>query len=337
MKAVSSQRSVVSKGVLCIALCIMLLALCTPAQAQQSSKVPKVGILRARLAASGTLFDGLLHELRALGYTEGKNISLESRLAENRPERLRALVDELVQLKVDVIVTAAGSETLVVKGATRSIPIVGLNLGNDPVESGIVESFARPGGNVTGFSTRRADLVGKRLELLKETLPKLSRVAVLWNPNEPGTPSQWKESELAAPKLGLRLHSMEVRSPDKFLSAFEAATKARSTALSVTTGPFISSHRKQISELALKYRLPAIYAREDYVDIGGLMSYAHDQNEANKRVAVMIDKILKGIKPSDIPVERPTKFEFVINLKTAKQIGLTIPPNVVARADRVIR
>ncbi len=323
-------------ALLILAVAVALLAVAVVVEAQQE-KIPKVGILRVRLAASGTLVDGLLHELRATGYTEGKNILFETRLAENRPERLGALVDELVQLKVDVIVTLARAETLVAKSATRSIPIVGLNLGNDPIESGIVESLARPGGNVTGFSPRTADLVGKRLELLKETLPKLSRVAVLWNPNEPGTPSIWKESELVAPNLGLQLHSMQVRSPDKLASAFEAATKARSTALSVATGPFISSHRKQITELALKYKLPAIYAREDYVDNGGLMSYSADQNEAYKRVAVMIDKVLKGVKPSDIPVERATKFELAINLKTANQIGLTIPRNVLARADKVIR
>jgi len=319
-------------------ICLMVaLFLHGVSAAAQPAKTPKVGVLRARLTASGTSVDGLLHELRALGYTERKNISFESRFAENKPERLAALAGELVQLNVDLIVTAGTVENLAVKNATHSIPIVALNLGIDPVAAGIVASLARPGGNITGFTARTVDLAGKRLELLKETIPKLSRVAVLWNPKEPSAPQQWKESELVANKLGLQLYSMEVSSPDKFASAFGAAIKAHSTGLSVTQSTFINSHQKQINDLTMKHRLPAIYTREDFVDNGGLMSYGADQNEAYKRVAIMIDKVLKGIKPSDIPVERPTKFEFIINLKTAKQIGLTIPPNVLARADKVIK
>ncbi len=305
--------------------------------AQQQAKIPRVGLLRARLAASGSSVDGLLHELRALGYTEGKNISFESRLAENKPERLPVLADELVRLKVDLIVTAGTVETLAAKNATKAIPIVALTLGVDPVAAGIVESLARPGNNITGFVSRSVDLAGKRLELLKETIPTVSRVAVLWSPKEPSAPQQWKESEAVAKKLGIQLHSMEVGNPKKFLSAFEAAVKARSTALSVTQSTFINSYQDQINDLVLKHRLPAIHTREDFVENGGLMSYGADQNEAYKRVAIMVDKVLKGIKPSDIPVERPTKFELVINLKTAGLIGLKIPPNVLIRADRVIR
>lgn len=307
------------------------------AEAQQQAKIPKVGLLRARLVASGTSLDGLLRELRAMGYVDGKNIVFEFRSADNKLDRLPALADELVRLKVDLIVTAGTVETLAAKNATKTIPIVALTLGVDPVAAGIVESLARPGNNITGFVSRSVDLAGKRLELLKETIPTVSRVAVLWSPKEPSAPQQWKESEAVAKKLGIRLHSMEVSSPNKFPSAFEAAVKARSTALSVTQSTFINSYQKQINDLVLKHRLPAIYTREDFVDNGGLMSYGADQNEAYKRVATMVDKVLKGLKPADIPVERPTKFELVINLRTAKRIGRTIPPNLLVRADRVIK
>lgn len=315
----------------------ILLATVSVSQAQQPVKMQKVGVLRARLVASGTSLDGLLRELRAMGYVDGKNIVFESRSADNKLDRLPALADELVRLKVDLIVTAGTVETLAAKNATKAIPIVALTLGVDPVAAGIVESLARPGNNITGFVSRSVDLAGKRLELLKETIPTVSRVAVLWSPKEPSAPQQWKESEAVAKKLGIQLHSMEVSSPNKFPSAFEAAVKARSTALSVTQSTFINSYQKQINDLALKHRLPAIYTREDFVDNGGLMSYGADQNEAYKRVATMVDKVLKGVKPSDIPVERPTKFEFIINLKTAKQLGLTIPQWTLMKADRVIK
>lgn len=315
----------------------ILLATVSVSQAQQPVKMQKVGVLRARLVASGTSLDGLLRELRAMGYVDGKNIVFESRSADNKLDRLPALADELVRLKVDLIVTAGTVETLAAKNATKAIPIVALTLGVDPVAAGIVESLARPGNNITGFVSRSVDLAGKRLELLKETIPTVSRVAVLWSPKEPSAPQQWKESEAVAKKLGIQLHSMEVSSPNKFPSAFEAAVKARSTALSVTQSTFINSYQKQINDLVLKHRLPAIYTREDFVDNGGLMSYGADQNEAYKRVATMVDKVLKGVKPSDIPVERPTKFEFIINLKTAKQLSLTIPQWTLMKADRVIK
>jgi putative ABC transport system substrate-binding protein len=235
-----------------------------------------------------------------------------------------------------VLVTTSTAEALAAKNATRTIPIVFLGTG-DPVAAGLVDSLARPGGNITGFTTIAPVLAGKRLELLKETVPKLSRVAVLWNPQIPGVESQWKESQLAALELGLKVHSMEVRSANDFESAFKEATKTASAAITVTGSPFNNSYQKRIAELATKSRLPAIYTRKDYVESGGLMSYGTDLAEAYRRVASMVDKILKGTMPADIPVEQPKKFEFIINLKTAKQIGLTIPPNVLARADRVIR
>ena len=315
----------------------MLFALCWSAEAQQPSKLPKIGFLRARLVASGTSLDGLLRELRELGYVDGRNVAFEFRSADNSLDRLPALADELVRMKVDVLVAAATVETLAAKNATKTIPIVALNLGINPVASGLVENFAKPGGNITGFAALTVDLVGKRLELLKETVPKLTRVSVLWNPKEVSGPQHWKESQLSARELGLQLHSMQVSSADKFDSAFKEAIKAGSTALSVAQGTFNNSYRRQITDLAAKHRLPAMYTREDSVDDGGLMSYGPDQAEAFKRVAVIVDKILKGAKPADLPVEQPTKFELIINLKAANQIGLTIPPNVLARADKVIR
>ena len=317
------------------ALSTLLLALCFLAQAQPQPKAPKIGLLRARLAASGTSLEGFLRELRALGYVEGKNVLFESRSAEGKLDRLPALADELVRLKVDVLVTTSPGETLAAKNATSTIPIVSLNLG-DAVANGLVDSLARPGGNITGFTSIGAELVGKRLELLKETVPKLSRVAVLWNQNI-GSIQEWKESQLTARNLSLQLNSMEVSSADKFDAAFREATKAGSAALIVTRSAFTNSYQKRIADLAAKFRLPAMYGREDFVDSGGLMSYGADDGEPYRRAASMVDKILKGAKPADLPVERPTKFEFIINLKAAKQIGLIIPPNVLVRADRVIK
>ena len=247
-----------------------------------------------------------------------------------------ALADELVRLKVDVLVTSTTTAALAAKNATRTIPIVFLSVA-DPVAAGLVDSLARPGGNITGFTNISAVLAGKRLELLKETVPKLSRVAVLWDPEAPGSKQQWKESQLAGRELGLQLHSMEVSSADKYEGAFKEATKARSAALAVTQNPLSVSNRKQIADLAAKNRLPAIYPQGDFVDSGGLMSYGADRTEPYRRAALMVDKILKGAKPADLPVEQPTKFELVINLKTAKALGLTIPPIVLMRAEKVIK
>ena len=302
------------------------------AEAQQ--QVPKIGFLGTRPApASG---QELWRELRELGYVEGKNLAIEFRYADNKLDRLPALADELVRLKVDMLVTPSTNEALAAKNATRTIPIVFLRVG-DPVAAGLVDSLARPGGNITGFTTISAVLAGKRLELLKETVSKLSRVAVLWNPQDPGSTLQWKESQLSARQLGLQLYSMEVTSADKYENAFKEATKARSAALAVTLSALANSNQKRIADLATKNRLPAIYPRGDWVASGGLMSYGPDQAEPFRRVASMVDKILKGAKPADLPVEQPMKFELVINLMTASQIGLTIPPSVLYRADRVIK
>src|SRR5262245_20655367 len=319
------------------ALCALFLALSPSAHAQQQAKVPKVGLLRGRASASGTSLDGVVGELRALGYVDGKNITFESRSAENKLDRLPALAEELVGLKVDLLLVPATVEALVAKNATRTIPVVCLNIG-DPVALGLVNSFARPSGNITGFTAINAVLTGKRLEILKETIPKLSRVTVLVNPQDTSVSElEWKESQLAARELRLQLHAMDVSTADKLDSAFKEATKARSEALVLTLQGLFSANQKRIADLALKNRLPTIYPRGDFVDSGGLMSYGADPTESFKRVASMVDKILKGTKPADLPVEQSKKFEFIINLKAAKQIGLTIPPNVLARADKVIR
>ena len=325
-----------NKNIFTFIISALLLVLTFSVQAQQQPKVPKIGLLRARLAASGTSLEGFLRELRALGYVEGRNIIIESRSAEGKLDQLPALADELVRLKVDVLVTPSTAETLAAKNATRTISIVCLNLA-DPVASGLIDSLARPGGNITGLTGISAELTGKRLELLKETIPKLSRVAVLWSPQNIGATQEWKESQLLARDLGLQLHSMEVSSADKFDAAFKEATKAGSAALVVTRSTLNNSHQKRIADLAIKNRLPAITSRRDFVESGGLMSYGADQAEPYRRAASMVDKVLKGAKPADLPVEQPTKFELVINLKAAKQIGLTIPPNVLVRADKVIR
>jgi ABC-type uncharacterized transport system substrate-binding protein len=325
------------KKIIILALSAMLFAVYVSAQAQQSAKVPRVGLLRGRASASGTSLDGVIGELRALGYVDGKNITFESRSAENKLDRLPALAEELVGLKVDLLLVPATVEALVAKNATRTIPIVCLNIG-DPVALGLVNSFARPGGNITGFTSINAVLTGKRLELLKETISKLSSVTVLLNPQDTSVSElEWKESQLAARELGLQLHAMDVSTADKLDTAFKEASKAGSEALVLTLQGLFSANQKRIADLAVKNRLPAIYPREDFVDSGGLMSYGAHPTESFKRVASMVDKILKGTKPADLPVEQPKKFEFIINLKAAKQIGLTIPPNVLARADRVIR
>jgi putative ABC transport system substrate-binding protein len=296
--------------------------------------MPKIGWLGERGSGSGR--ELFRRELAELGYVVGKNILIEYRYAENKLDQLPALADELVQLKVDVLVTNSTTAALAAKNATRTIPIVFFGV-SDPVAIGLVDSLARPGGNITGFTSISTVLAGKRLELLKETIPKLSRVAMLRDPQDPSSAQQWKESQLPARELGLQLHSMEVSSADKYESSFKEAAKIRSAALAVTLSPLASSNRKQIAELAAKYRLPAIYPRGDFVESGGMMSYGPDRAEPFRRGASMVDKILKGAKPADLPVEQPTKFELIINLKTAKQIGLAIPPNVLARADRVIK
>jgi putative ABC transport system substrate-binding protein len=324
------------KKILCLALGALLVALSLPVAAQQQSKIPKIGWLGVRPAASDTGRELFGREFRALGYVEGKNIVFEYRSADDKLDRLPALADELVRLKVDVLFASTTPAAVAAKNATKTIPIVFVG-GFDPVALGLVDSLARPGGNITGFTSIASVLTGKRLELLKEAVPKLSRVAVLWDPQNPGSAQQWKESQLPARELGLQLHSIEASSADKFEGAFKKATKARSAALAIMASPFFYSNQKQLADLATKNRLPAIYPRGNFVASGGLMSYGADEAEPWRRAASMVDKILKGTKPAEIPVEQPTKFELIINLKAAKQIGLTIPPNVLARADKVIK
>ena len=341
MTEVRSQRSEVSKSTVLrfsfFTLGTLLYALCFPVEAQQPTKISRIGFLTGGFPGSARGIEPFQRELRELGYVEGQNITFEYRYAEGKLDRSPALADELVRLKVDVIVAGGTGDTLAAKNATRTIPIVFLEEVSDPVASGLVDSLARPGGNITGFTTIAAVLAGKRLELLKETIPKLSRVAVLWDPQAPGNAPQWKESQLAARELGLQLHSMEVSRADKYESAFNEAIRTRSAALAVTRHRLANANQKRIADLATKNRLPAIAARGDFVESGGLMSYGADLVEPFRRTAVLVDKILKGAKPADLPVEQPTKFELFINLKAAKQIGLTIPPNVLARADKVIK
>lgn len=312
----------------------VLLALISAGHAQQA-KGSKIGWLSGRLASDPGL-DRFLAELRELGYVESKNIAIEPRYADNKFDRLPALADELVRLKVDLLLAPSTIEAQVAKNATRTIPIVFMNAA-DPVASGLIDSLARPGGNITGMTNFAVVLAGKRLELLKETIPKLTRVAVLWDPQAPGSAQQWKESQLPARELGLQLHSMEVSSADKFEAAFKAAVKARSNGLSVTQSPPFLSNRKLITELATKNQLPAIYNRGDWIDTGGLIAYGPDNQEPNKRAAYYVDRILKGANPADLPVEQPMKFELVINFKAAKSLGLTIPPIVLMRATRVVK
>jgi putative ABC transport system substrate-binding protein len=325
------------KGIALLAIGVIF-ALCgAVAEAQPQAKLPKIGWLGSGFPPTqGSVLGGVGPILRDLGYVEGKNIAVEYRFADNKLDRLPALADELIRLKVDVLVAVTTNDALAAKKATRTIPIVFLNV-SDPIAVGLIDSLARPGGNITGITNIAAELSGKRLELLKETVAKLSRVAVLWNPQDPASAQQWKESHFPARELGLQLHSMQVSSADKYDGAFKAAIKARSAALAVTHHALAVSNRQQIADLAIKHRLPAIYARENYVDSGGLMSYGADEAERNKRFAVMIAKILKGTLPAEIPVEQPMRFEFIVNLIAAKQIGLTVPPNVLVRAQRVIR
>jgi putative tryptophan/tyrosine transport system substrate-binding protein len=338
MNVVSSQWSGLIKSVFWFALSAMLFALCFTAQAQQPTKVPRIGFLIASSPSiNAARIAAFQQGLRELGYLEGKSIVIESRSAEGKLDRLPALAEELVGLKPDVIVTAGPADTRAARKATSAIPIV-MTFDNDPVGNGFVTSLARPGGNVTGLSTLAPELSGKQLELLKATVPQLSRVAVLGNSANPGNALALKEVELAAAALKLKLHSLNILDPKDIEPAFLNATKGGAEAILLLGSPVLNSaKRTQIFELAVKYRLPAIYYTAEWVEAGGLMTYGVNRNDLARRAASFVDRILKGAKPADLPVEQPTKFEFIVNLKAAKQIGLTIPPNVLARADRVIR
>ncbi|MGH7771384.1 MAG: ABC transporter substrate-binding protein [Candidatus Binatia bacterium] len=323
-----------SKRIIGLALGAMLLALNFPAEAQQPKKVSRIGFLSASRPQPRD--EAFRQGLRELGYIEGQNIVIEWRYAEGKPDQVPHNAAELVRLKVDVMVTAGPTDTRAAKEATNTIPIV-MAQDSDPVASGFVASLARPGGNITGLSTLSPEISGKRLELLKEVLPKATRVAILWNPPNPGSAKILKGTEVAAQSLGLKLQPLEVRSLDDFDGAFQAATKGRAGAVMILGDPVSFTHRRRIVDLAAKNRLPAIYNRPEYVEEGGLMTYGASYTDLARRAATYVDKILKGTKPADLPVEQPMKFELVINLKTAKQIGLTIPPNLLVRADKVIR
>jgi putative tryptophan/tyrosine transport system substrate-binding protein len=309
------------------------------AEAQQAAKVARIGYLTPNLAAAPHNHEAFRQGLRDLGYVEGRNLVIEYRDAEGKFERLPALAAELVALKVDVIVAPNTLGVLAAKQATRTVPIVFATAG-DPVGSGLVTSLARPGGNVTGLSILALELVGKCLELLKQVIPGVSRVAALWQPGALGERTDkdvLKRAESAARALGVRLQFVEARGPENFDRAFSEMTRARAGALTVLGSTMFSTERRRLVALAAKNRLPAVYPWREFVDAGGLMSYGANIADMHRRAATYVDKILKGAKPADLPVEQPTKFELVINLKTAKALGLTIPPSVLGRADEIIR
>jgi putative ABC transport system substrate-binding protein len=307
------------------------------AEAQQPVKAPRVGLLLQGTSTSlMTRLDGFQQGLRERGYVEGKNIVLEQRFDEDREERLPALAAELVRLRVDVIVAAATPAVKAAKQATATIPIIIVHSA-DPVALGLVTSLARPGGNVTGLSSASPDYSGKQLELLKEALPKLSRIAILWNAANPGTAIAFREMQDAVRVLKLPVQSLEVRRSEDLAPAFKNVPKRRGMGLVTLLDPLVVSQRARIVELAAESRLPAIYPQKEFVEAGGLMAYGADLTDSYRRAASFMDKILKGAKPAELPVEYPIKFTFTVNLKTAKQIGLTIPPNMLARADRVIK
>jgi putative tryptophan/tyrosine transport system substrate-binding protein len=318
--------------------CAMFLVLCGPVLAQRPTKIPRIGFLSGGFPGPSHWTTTLRTDLRELGYVEAKNIAIESRFAENKPDRLSALADELVGLKVDVIVAGGTNDARAAKNATKTIPIIMVGIGIDPVEAGLVESLARPGGNVTGLTNLTTELGGKRLELFKEAVSKVSRVAVLYDPAAPGSLRELKEDlPVAARAVGLTVRSWEVRDAAGFERVFAALSKERPDGLYVAGGPLMGANQKRTIGFALKSRLPSVYSTREAVEAGGLMSYHADLADSYRRVAYYVDKILKGAKPADLPVQQPTKFELVINLKTAKQIGLTLPQSVLYRADRVIK
>jgi len=304
------------------------------AQAQQPRKVPRIGVLSPGFPGPSPLLDAFRQGLRELGYVEGQNIAVEYRFAEANPEPLPNLAGELVRLKVDVILTVNTAASQAAKNATKTIPIVFTYVA-DP--AGLVASLSRPGGNITGLTTLAAELSGKRLELIKETLPGISRVAYLWNSANPTATRVFKETEGASPQFGIQLEPLKVQGPDEFQNAFKVATRKGAGVLFVWEDAVLLPHRTRILDLAAKHRIPAASQYREFAEAGGLLSYGPNLPDQFRRAAYYVDKILKGAKPADLPVEQPKKFELIINLKAAKQIGLTIPPNVLARADKVIK
>jgi putative tryptophan/tyrosine transport system substrate-binding protein len=318
-----------------LALCALLFALSVPATAQQTKKVPRIGYLAGDPKAPS--HEAFRQGLKDLGYIEGQNIFIEWRFAEDKPDRYSEFAAELVRLKVDVIVAANAGAVGALKRATQTIPIVMEAYGGDPVADGIVASFAKPGGNITGMMPLDPELSGKQLELLKETLGKLHLLAVLWNPNDSGSQVQWQQTQNAAKEQGIQLFSLEVRTSGELEKAVETATRERVAALLVLRNPLFYVLRNRIAALAEKNRLAGMYPSSEFVEGGGLMSYGSNNNAQYHRAATFVDKILKGAKPGNLPLEAPRNFELVISLKTAKQIGVTIPQSVLFRADRVIR
>ena len=324
-----------TKMIVCLVAATLLSA--SFVEAQQPTKVPRIGFLNALFPTTNPArIEAFRQGLRDVGYVEGENIIIEFRYAERKVDRLPTLAAELVRLKVNVIVTSASQETRAAKEATNTIPIVMTNEG-DPVETGFVASLARPGGNITGLSTLSPELSGKRLEVLKEIVPKLFRVAVLGSSTNPGNADTLRELEVAAQELKVKLQYLDILNPNDIETAFRAAGKERAGAVILLSNSILTSQRRQIIDLAVKSRLPVSYARPEFVESGGLMTYGPSFVDLCRRAATYVDKILKGTNPADLPVEQPMKFEFVVNLKAAKQIGLTIPPNVLTRADKVLK
>src|SRR5262245_7721284 len=338
MRVISSQWSVV-RSVFCSALCAILFALCVSAEAEQAGKVPRIGYLVAAGSAGSPETrrrEAFRQGLRDLGYVENQNIIIERRAAEGKLDRLDELAAELVRLKVDVFVATGNRVVRAAKRATSTIPIV-TTLVTDPVENGFVASLARPGGNITGLTSLGGELSGKRLELLKEVVPRLSRLMVFVSSSSPGNSQTVHQIESVAKTMGVQITYKDILRLDDIDAAFKAAGKNRPDAMLMLPNAVLLLYRKRVVELASQNRIPMMYDASEYVQIGGLISYAADAADLVRRSATYVDKILKGAKPADLPVEQPMKFELAINLKTAKQIGLTIPPNVLARADKVIR
>ena len=317
-------------------LATFLLTAVFHAEAQQPKRVPRIGFLTNSPSVFPDRIEAFRQGLRELGYVEGKNIIIEWRYSEGKPDRFPSLAAELVRLKVDILVAGSPTTTVFLKEATTTIPIV-MGYHTDPVGTGLVTSLARPGGNITGLSVLAPELGGKRLEILKEVVPKLSRLAVLGSSTLPGNVQTLKETELAAAAFGVKLQFVDVLSPKDIEAAFRRMVKSRAEAVLAQGSGLLNTHRTQVAALAVKNRLPGMYYAAEFVEAGGLMFYGVDFGDLYRRAATYVDKILKGAKPAELPVEQPKKFEFIVNLKAAKQIGLTMPPNVLVRADRVIR
>jgi putative tryptophan/tyrosine transport system substrate-binding protein len=326
-----------NKKVSCMFVGVLVLVLGFQAEAQQPKKVPRIGWLSGGDSnSSRSQVEGFRQGLRELGYVEGQNIVLEYRWAEGNSDRYPVLAGELVHLRVDVIVTLGTQATLAAKKATNTVPIVAGGAG-DLIGAGLVASLARPGGNVTGLTNIDPDLSAKRLQLLKETFPKAARVAVLYHGGPGGDQEELSETQTAARALKIQIQPLQVKEPGQFQSSYAAMTKERADALIIFPGSFTGFHRRELIDLAFKHRLPTMCGNPVWSTDGGLISYGHDRHDQFRRAAIYVDKILKGTKPAELPVQQPTKFELIINLKTAKQLGVTIPPTMLARADKVIK